>query len=230
MKTEQSFKVAQVLEKPTYTIADLTAGKIVIERDGSIEDLDRVLRLAFPDDDDDVRNSGWGEFKYFYKQNEEQWNAFDTYEIEENQLPVVKVSELIGEVEGASEEVNECSDNFGEVVKTAGIREFSTGSRRDDDSNKPLVNHLDPYLRLRFGYLLRQGANKYDKGNWKKLQPTETALESLHRHLAKFELNLQNGVEQDEDHLSAVIFNVMLIMKQEEKEGIATDHFYGTLK
>lgn len=109
-------------------------------------------------------------------------------------------------------------------------RVFETGSKRDDDSNKPLVNHLDAYVRLRFGYLLRQGANKYDKGNWRKLQPTETALECLHRHLAKFELNLQNGIEQDEDHLSAIIFNVMLIMKNEEKEGITVDHYYGTLK
>lgn len=110
------------------------------------------------------------------------------------------------------------------------IRQFETGSKRDDDSDKPLVNHLDAYVRLRFGYLLRQGANKYDKGNWRKLQPTEVALESLHRHLAKYELNLQNGVEQDEDHLSAIIFNVMLIMKQEEKDGISVEHFFGTMK
>lgn len=110
------------------------------------------------------------------------------------------------------------------------IREFEGGSKRDDDSDKPLVNHLDPYLRLRFGYLLREGANKYDKGNWRKLQPTETALESLHRHLAKFEKNLNDGVEQDEDHLSCVIFNVMLILKNEEKQGVPVDHFYGTLK
>lgn len=110
------------------------------------------------------------------------------------------------------------------------VRVFEGGSKRDDDTNKPLVNHLDPYLRLRFGYLLRAGANKYDKGNWKKLQPAETALESLHRHLAKYELNLQNGVEQDEDHLSSIIFNTMLLMKLDEKEGVPFDHFYGTMK
>lgn len=122
-------------------------------------------------------------------------------------------------------------DGMDNLSKPKGnTRVFETGSRRDDDSNKPLVNHLDAYVRLRFGYLLRQGAHKYDKGNWKKGQPTETALECLHRHLAKFELNLQNGIEQDEDHLAAIIFNVMLIMKNEEKEGITVDHYYGTLK
>jgi hypothetical protein len=105
-------------------------------------------------------------------------------------------------------------------------RVFDTGSQRDDDTNKPLPNHLDAYVRMRYGYLLRHGANHYDKGNWRKGQPTEAALESLHRHLAKFEMNLYNGVEQDEDHLSAIIFGCQLIMKNEEKEGIKTDHYY----
>lgn len=105
-------------------------------------------------------------------------------------------------------------------------RVFDTGSQRDDDTNKPLPNHLDAYVRMRYGYLLRHGANHYDKGNWRKGQPTEAALESLHRHLAKFEMNLYNGVEQDEDHLSAIIFGCQLVMKNEEKEGIKTDHYY----
>lgn len=105
-------------------------------------------------------------------------------------------------------------------------RVFESGSQRDNDTDKPLPSHLDAYVRLRYGYLLRQGANHYEKGNWRKGQPTETAIESLHRHLAKFEINLQNGVEQDEDHLSAIIFNVQLIMKNEEKEGITVDNYY----
>lgn len=100
-------------------------------------------------------------------------------------------------------------------------RVFDTGSKRDDDSDKPLVNHLTAYLRLRFGYLLRLGANKYGKNNWQKGQPTETALESLHRHLAKYEIG-----DRSEDHLSAIIFNVQLIMKNEEQEGIKIDEYY----
>ena len=105
-------------------------------------------------------------------------------------------------------------------------RVFETGSQRDNDTNKSLPNHLDAYVRMRYGYLLRHGANHYDKGNWRKGQPTETALESLHRHLAKFEINLDSGVEQDEDHLSAIIFNVQLIMKNEQKEGVKVDQYY----
>ena len=100
-------------------------------------------------------------------------------------------------------------------------RIFETGSQRDDDTNKPLVNHLSAYLRLRFGYLLRMGANKYGKNNWQKGQPTEAAIESLHRHLAKYELG-----DRNEDHLSAIVFNVQLIMKNEEQEGINIDEYY----
>lgn len=108
-----------------------------------------------------------------------------------------------------------------EKTPKSSARVFDSGSKRDDDSGKPLVNHLDPYVRLRYGYLLRQGANKYGKNNWKLGQPTETALESLHRHLAKFELG-----DVDEDHLSAIIFNVQLIMKNEEKQGVKPDHYF----
>jgi hypothetical protein len=100
-------------------------------------------------------------------------------------------------------------------------RIFESGSQRDDDTNKPLVNHLSAYVRLRFGYLLRMGANKYGKNNWQKGQPTEAALESLHRHLAKYELG-----DRDEDHLSAIIFNVQLIMKNEEEAGIKIEEYY----
>jgi len=105
-------------------------------------------------------------------------------------------------------------------------RVFESGSQRDNDTNKSLPNHLDAYVRMRYGYLLRHGANHYDKGNWRKGQPTEAAIESLHRHLAKFEINQDLGLPQDEDHLSAIIFNVQLIMKNEQKDGIKVDQYY----
>lgn len=100
-------------------------------------------------------------------------------------------------------------------------RVFETGSKRDDDTNKPLSNHLTGYLRLRFGYLLRRGANKYGKGNWKKGQPDETAEESLDRHWAKY----MDG-DRTEDHLSSIIFNAQLLMINEKDKGIEPDHWH----
>lgn len=119
------------------------------------------------------------------------------------------------------EYIEEKTDNpIAEYVKSS-KRVFESGSQRDDDTNKPLVNHLDAYVRLRFGYLLRMGANKYEKSNWQKGQPTEAAIESLHRHLAKYELG-----DDSEDHLACIIFNIQLIMKNEQKEGIKVDNYY----
>ena len=100
-------------------------------------------------------------------------------------------------------------------------RVFESGSQRDDDKNKPLPNHLDPYLRLRFGYLLRMGANRYGKNNWQLGQPDESSLESIHRHLAKYEMG-----DRSEDHLSAIIFGIQLIMKNEQISGLDADVFY----
>jgi len=61
--------------------------------------------------------------------------------------------------------IEEKTDNpIADYVKSS-KRVFESGSQRDDDTNKPLVNHLDAYVRLRFGYLLRMGANKYEKSN-----------------------------------------------------------------
>jgi len=101
------------------------------------------------------------------------------------------------------------------------MREFETGSKRDDDAHKPLVNHLDAYVRLRYGYLLRDGANHYGKNNWRKGQPTEAAIESLNRHLAYYEIG-----DQSEDHLAAMIFNIQLIMKNEEAAGVDVAKYF----
>lgn len=132
---------------------------------------------------------------------------------------------LIGIMRG-DEELGLYDTDYIGHTNTASNRVFETGSQRDNDTNKSLPNHLDAYVRMRYGYLLRHGANHYDKGNWRKGQPTEAALESLHRHLAKFEINYYNGVDQDEDHLSAIIFGIQLIMKNEEKDGIKVDQYY----
>lgn len=155
---------------------------------------------------------------YFTKKN---WDSNNTGQITKD-YQKDKIKEIM---DGDAELGLYNTDYIGHAT-TAANRVFESGSQRDNDTNKPLPSHLDAYVRLRYGYLLRQGANHYEKGNWRKGQPTETAIESLHRHLAKFEINLQNGVEQDEDHLSAIIFNVQLIMKNEEKEGITVDKYY----
>lgn len=100
-------------------------------------------------------------------------------------------------------------------------RVFQSGAKRDSDEDKPYVHNLQGYTRLRFGYLTRMGAKKYGDGNFLLGFPKEDALRSLDRHLAKY----LDG-DRSEDHLSALIFNVQLVMLEEKREGIKPDHYF----
>ncbi len=100
-------------------------------------------------------------------------------------------------------------------------REFESGMKRDSDETKPYVHNLQGYTRLRFGYLTRMGAKNYGDGNFLKGSPSDDALKSLDRHLAKF----MDG-DRSEDHLAAIIFNTQLIMLNEKREGIKADHYF----
>lgn len=100
-------------------------------------------------------------------------------------------------------------------------RVFESGSQRDSDTNKPLTTALTAYARLRYGYHLRKGSNNYGKDNWKLGQPSEALLESLDRHLAQYLLG-----DRSEDHLSAIMFGVVMLMQNEEKEGIPVDNYF----
>lgn len=100
-------------------------------------------------------------------------------------------------------------------------RDFGTGSRRDVDTGKPLINRIPLLVRERLGALYRRGAEKYADAtdpveNWKKGQPLLTYLESLHRHL----LEVERGNE-DEDHEAAVLWNMASFMwtKQAIRDG-----------
>ena len=100
-------------------------------------------------------------------------------------------------------------------------RVFESGSQRDSDTNKPLTTALTAYARLRYGYHLRKGSNNYGKDNWKLGQPSEALLESLDRHLAQY----LSG-DRSEDHLSAIMFGVVMLMQNEEKDGIPVDNYF----
>jgi len=59
----------------------------------------------------------------------------------------------------------------------------------------------------------------YGRGNWRLGIPIESYEKSLKRHINKYFANKYDnaGLEPDEDHLSAIIFNVMGIIHEEEK-------------
>lgn len=105
-------------------------------------------------------------------------------------------------------------------------RVFETGFRRDSDKGKPLTADLDPYLVQRFGYHMAHNAKFYPRGNWKKGQPTSSIEDSLDRHYQEYRQNRKFGHKAKEDHLSAMIFNIQMIMQNEEREGMEPNYFY----
>jgi hypothetical protein len=111
--------------------------------------------------------------------------------------------------------------NFEKLISE---RVFESGSKRDDDSHKPLTANLTAYARLRYGYHMRKNANKYGKGNWELGQPDVALLESIDRHLCQYMLG-----DRSEDHLSAIIFGIVMLMQNEQRNGIDVDKYYKKL-
>lgn len=99
-------------------------------------------------------------------------------------------------------------------------RSFGTGAVRDVDDGKPRYDLIPPHALWRVAMLYTRGAVKYGENNWHKGIPTQQMLASAMRHLEAY----RRG-EQDEDHLAAVVWNVLAIM-QYEAEGKNTPIFF----
>lgn len=108
-----------------------------------------------------------------------------------------------------------------ERLKTVKNRVFETGAQRDSDSIKAAIHNLKGYTRLRFGYHMRLGANKYGDSNWELGMPSNQYLESVDRHLASY----MEG-DRSEDHLSAIMFGIQGCMINEQKDDIKSDYYF----
>ena len=66
---------------------------------------------------------------------------------------------------------------------------------------------------------------KYGAGNFKKGIPIESYEQSLVRHLQKYLSNKYEGgnCEKEEDHLSAMLFNVFGIIHEEQRNELDTN-------
>jgi len=99
------------------------------------------------------------------------------------------------------------------IIKDSGKRKkFKSGAVRDLEEGKILWNLLPFEALKRVAIHYTNGAKKYSPNNWKKGIPTERFFSSALRHLIQYRLG-----ENDEDHLSAVVFNILGIIYNEEK-------------
>lgn len=100
-----------------------------------------------------------------------------------------------------------------ESVKDNGIREeFPTGSKRDTAKGKGRFDLIPAYPMFRLAKHYENGALKYGDWNWTKGQPISRYLASAERHLYCFKAGLN-----DEDHLSAIIWNIMSIIDTQRR-------------
>lgn len=114
----------------------------------------------------------------------------------------------------------------------ANQREFESGSKRDNNDNKPLTFELNPYMLMRYGYHMKKGALNYGKGNWELGQPDADVWESMSRHFTqaymcfKFPKQANEMGINKEDHLSAILFGINMLMHNECLNGVAVDRYF----
>ena len=89
---------------------------------------------------------------------------------------------------------------------------FSTGSERDMHDGKGDMVSIPWESILRLSRHYEEGAKKYRRWNFRQGIPMSSYLDSALRHLAKY----MSGCD-DEDHLSAAVFNVLGAMLVEQQ-------------
>ncbi len=97
---------------------------------------------------------------------------------------------------------------------------FQTGAIRDSQEGKEdYIETISWTAQKRFAKYMTDKKMKYGAGNFKKGIPISSYEQSLVRHLQKYLENKYEGgsTEPNEDHLSAMRFNIDGIMHEEER-------------
>jgi hypothetical protein len=101
------------------------------------------------------------------------------------------------------------------------ITKFVTGAIRDSQEGKEdYIETISWTAFKRYAQYMTGKKKKYGAGNFKKGIPVESYEQSLVRHLQKYLSNKyeEGDTEKEEDHLSAMLFNVFGIMHEEERK------------
>lgn len=97
---------------------------------------------------------------------------------------------------------------------------FSSGAIRDSQEGKPdFIETISWSAFNRYARYMTSKKKKYGQGNFKKGIEDWSYEQSLVRHVDKYMRNKhENGNdEKNEDHLSAIIFNVFGLMHNDEQ-------------
>lgn len=88
---------------------------------------------------------------------------------------------------------------------------FESWAQRDTSVGKPRYDLISPFALKRIANHMAKWALKYSERNREKWIPIERCYESALRHVMQYAM-----WEEDEDHLSAAIFNLMAIIHFQE--------------
>lgn len=95
-------------------------------------------------------------------------------------------------------------------IKVTGERSFGTGAQRDPNDDKGRFDLLSPLALKRLAQHTQKGGNARGNRNWENGIPIPACLDSAVRHIYAYILNELMGQEQDEDHLAAAQWNLMV--------------------
>lgn len=95
------------------------------------------------------------------------------------------------------------------------IRDIEAGKGTKDDLNKPnyldILTHLDLNFLAEGAEVMKDGAKKYSKDNWKKDLEPERITKALLRHLVKYANGEKNDTESNKSHLCHILANCMFL-------------------
>ena len=100
------------------------------------------------------------------------------------------------------------------------ITKFSSGAIRDSQEGKEDYIETISWTALkRYAQYMTEKKKKYGSGNFKKGIPIGSYEKSLLRHIQIYLENKYEGgtKEKDQDHLSAIVFNALGIIHEEER-------------
>ena len=91
---------------------------------------------------------------------------------------------------------------------------YETGAVRSDQTGKSRPDLVPGVCMLRLGEHYQKGAALYGERNYEKGIPSSRGLASLQRHLEQYKTG-----DREEDHLSAIAFNALMLIFNEEMAG-----------
>ena len=104
-----------------------------------------------------------------------------------------------------------------DTLKDSGERSsWNTGSVRDLRTGKGRFDLVTPIAMDRLAHHYENGVVKYGIRNWEKGIPLHCYVDSAMRHMNTWLLDRILGREHEEDHLSAIIWNIMCVVHTEE--------------